>query len=427
MNYKSYLDELAFFNVNNINLGLEPISFFLKRLGNPHDAYPTVLIGGTNGKGSISAMIAEVLRRSGLRTGLYTSPHLIDVRERIRINGEMISPDDMSLIVSELRSLQTQELTYFEFITAVAMVYFQRKKVDIAVLEVGMGGRLDATNVVTPLVAVISNVAMDHMEYLGHTPAAIAGEKGGIIKEGGLCLTAAKDRDVLGVLEEIATKKKARLKRLGREIRLVRHRDGTISVSDELGTIHRLKCALIGRHQQDNAAMAVAASRELARRGFIIGDEEIRSGLAAVRWDGRLEVVNRQPLTILDGAHNFAAVKVLCSALKRSFSFRKLIIIFGVLADKDFRPMLRKLAKMADILVLTRPDSSRAVPPAALLPLAAPLCRQVLNQENPALAITTALSLAAADDLVVITGSLYLIGQVKKILTAAPAAEKDVT
>ncbi len=414
-NYKSYLDELALFNVNNINLGLAPISCFLERLGNPQRAYPSVLIGGTNGKGSISAMMAAIIKEGGWRVGLYTSPHLVDVRERIRINGQMISPDDMSAIVSLLKGRQTQELTYFEFITAAAFVYFQQQKVDIAVLEVGMGGRLDATNVVTPLVSIISNVALDHMEYLGNTVVKIAGEKAGIIKDGGLCLTAAKDSGVLDVLEKTCHQKKARLKRLGQEIKLVRHRDGTFSVGDEGAAIRRLKCALIGRHQQENAALAVVASRELAARGFVIHEEAIRSGLANVRWEGRMELVNERPQILLDGAHNPAGVKILSATLKRDFSFSRLIVIFGVLGDKDYRPMLRMLAKMADSLIITKPDSSRAVSPASLLQLAAPHCREVLGIENPAQAIAMALCRARPDDLIVIAGSLYLVGQVKKM------------
>ncbi len=416
MTYNSYLAELAFFNVNTIHLGLGPISRLLARLGNPQDTYPSLLIGGTNGKGSISALAASIIEEGGYRVGLYTSPHLLDVRERIRINGEMISPEDLSALVADVKGSLMEDVTYFEFLTALAFLYFQRERVDIAVLEVGLGGRLDATNVVQPLLSVISNVALDHMEYLGNTVREIAREKGGIIKERGICLTAAKDREALAVLAEICLQKGATLKRLGKEIRLVRHRSGAFSYSAGCRTYTRLECSLLGKHQQENAAMAIGVVEELRNRGFTLAEEAIRRGLANTRWEGRLEAVHEAPLIILDGAHNPAGVKILCAAMERDFAFRRLVIVFGVLSDKDFRSMIRPLAKRADRFILTKPDSSRAVSPFQLLPLAAPYCREVAIEADPSEAIKTALAWSLPEDLIVIAGSLYLVGQAKKIL-----------
>ncbi|MDI6725796.1 MAG: cyanophycin synthetase, partial [Smithellaceae bacterium] len=223
-------------------------------------------------------------------------------------------------------------------------------------------------------------------------------------------------RETIAVLSEICLKEGASLKRLGKEIRLTRHRNGGFSYADGCTTYKRLECALIGKHQQENAAMAVGAAEELRRKGFLLDENAVRRGLANTRWEGRMEVVHEEPLIILDGAHNPAGVKILCDALDRDFSFRKLVIVFGVLGDKDFRSMIRKLAKRADRLILTKPDSSRAVPPVQLLQLAAPYCREVVIEEYPPEAIKTALAWSLPEDLILIAGSLYLVGQAKKIL-----------
>ena len=259
MTYRETLAYLSGLNSLGIRFGLDPIRSLLGRLNDPQGSFPSVLIAGTNGKGSVAAMTAAILSTAGFRTGLYTSPDLIDVRERIRIDGRMISREETASCVDEVQSRIREEVSYFEFLTAMAFLHFQKKKADIAVLEVGLGGRLDATNVVIPLVSVITNISLEHREYLGNTLEQIAREKGGIIKEGGICLTAARQKPVIETLEGICRERGASLYRVGKEIRTIVHRDGTFSYRGIGRSQERLVCPLIGRHQISNAALALGA------------------------------------------------------------------------------------------------------------------------------------------------------------------------
>ena len=229
-----------------IRLGLEPIVDLLDRLHNPQHAFPSILIAGTNGKGSVAAMTASILTRGGFRTGLYTSPDLVDPRERIRVDGRMITEAEAALCAEKVREQIREEITYFEFLTAMAFVHFQEQQVQIAVLEIGLGGRLDATNVVTPLVSVITNISLEHRDYLGNTLEKIAREKGGIVKEGGICLTAARQGRVVETLEAICRERGARLHRVGKELRTVTHGDGTFSCRSLKRRYGRLTCPLPG-------------------------------------------------------------------------------------------------------------------------------------------------------------------------------------
>jgi len=399
----------------DIRLGLGPITQLLNRFKNPQDAYSTMLIGGTNGKGSIAAMVASVLARSGYRVGLYTSPHLIDIRERIRINGDMILPEEMDELIKEIKSLSPGNITYFEFLTAVAFLYFYRKRVDLAVLEVGLGGRLDATNVVSPLISVISNISLEHCEYLGNRLEDIAWEKGGIIKNGGNCITAVKQRRVVQFLEVICRSRGANLIKLGREIKIDIHDDGSFSYRGTEKRYNRLICPLRGRHQIDNAALAVGVIEYVAKKGFEVEDNAVYAGIRDVRWEGRLEVLRFAPVVLVDGAHNAAGASVLSDALTKEFTYKKLIMVFGVLNDKDYRTMVKKLIPRADRVILTRPASERALPPEAIVPIARQYLRNIDVVEDTHEALKKALSIAAQDDLICVTGSLYLVGEIKRI------------
>jgi dihydrofolate synthase / folylpolyglutamate synthase len=401
----------------DIRLGLGPISRLLDRLNNPQNAYGTILIGGTNGKGSIAAMVASVLSRGGFRVGLYTSPHLIDVRERIKVNGNMITPKEMNERIEEVKEHATENITYFEFLTAVAFLYFYQKKVDLAVLEVGMGGRLDATNVVTPLASVVSNISLDHREYLGNRLEKIAWEKGGIIKDGGVCITAVKQRRVLKVLEDICSKKGAKVYRLGREIKIDMSCNGFFSYRGMRKKYDRLVCPLKGRHQIENAALAIGVIESVAMKGFEVNDDAVFAGIRDVQWEGRLEIMQYAPMVLVDGAHNEGGASALSNALKEEFSYKKLILIFGVLNDKDYRSMLKKLAPLADRLIITRPNTERAMPPEAIVPVAHPYQKRTEVVENSHEALKRALSVADQDDLVCVTGSLYLVGEIKQLFS----------
>jgi len=403
----------------NIRFSLDPISQFLNRMSNPQEAYGTVLVGGTNGKGSIAAMVASALFHGGFHVGLYTSPHLIDVRERIRIDGEMISCEDMDAWTEIVRAHSSEDLTYFEFLTAVAFLYFREKKVDIAVLEVGMGGRLDATNVVLPLVSVVSNISFDHTEYLGRHLEDIAFEKGGIIKNSGVCINGVKQRRLQKLLAEIGRTKGATVYSLGREITVDAHSDGSFSYRGIGMRYNNLVCSLKGRHQIENAGVALGVIEVLAMKGFRIADDAVFKGIHDVKWEGRLEVIRKSPTVLLDGAHNAGGASVLARAVREEFSYRKLVFIFGVLKDKDNKAILKRLLPLGDRLILTRPDTERAMPPEALLPVAKRYLRKIEVAKNPREALKQALSVAADNDLICVTGSLYLIGEIKKAFSVA--------
>ncbi len=403
-----------------VRLGLEPVTRLLRRLGNPQRRYKAVLVGGTNGKGSIAALVASILTCRGYRVGLYTSPHLVDFNERIRVDGRAVSRRDLRSLIAEIRGLVREDVTYFEFTTALAFLHFLRAGVDIAVLEVGLGGRLDATNVVRPAVAVISNISLEHRAYLGGRLADIAREKGGIIKPGGLVVTAARQKIVIETLEAICRRQKARVFRVGRDIRVRHSGGGTFSYYGIGRHFRDLRIHLPGRHQITNAACALGAVELLGRSGLHVDEASVREGLSSCRWEGRLEVLRERPTVVVDGAHNPAGASVLREALEKNFSFRKLILVFGVLADKDYRRMLRRLVPLADHVILTRPREERALSPG----IAARFVRQGTGRraevvEESGQALTHALRLAGKRDLVCVTGSLYLIGETRARLTAS--------
>jgi dihydrofolate synthase / folylpolyglutamate synthase len=397
-----------------IRLSLDPISRFLERLDNPQNTYGTVLIGGTNGKGSIAAMVASALSHGGFRVGLYTSPHLIDVRERIRIDGEMISRDEMEAWIERIKAHSTEDLTYFEILTAVAFLYFQQREVDIAILEVGMGGRLDATNVVSPLVSVVSNISLDHTEYLGRRLEEIAWEKGGIIKNSGVCITAVKQRPLQKLLKEICRTRGATIYSLGREIMIDMHPDGSFSYAGIGMKYDNIICPLKGKHQIENAALALGVIDVLAMKGFPVVYDAVFKGIHDVKWEGRLEVISRRPTVLLDGAHNAGGASALAMALREEFSYKQLIFVFGVLKDKNYKAMLKKLLPLGDRLILTSPDTERAMPPEALLPVAKKYLEGIEIVKNSREAMKRALSVADQNDLVCVTGSLYLVGEIRK-------------
>lgn len=418
MTREEHLAYLNHLDITAIHLGLDPIRRLLAHLNHPERGFAAVLIAGTNGKGSIAAMTASMLVAGGLSVGLYTSPHLTDVRERIRVNGSLISPGALAERIGEVRDAlgDGERISYFEFLTALAFLHFQREAVDVAVIEVGLGGRLDATNVVVPVVSVISNISLEHRDYLGKTLADIAREKGGIIKDGGLCLTACRQKPVIRVLEDICRSRNATLLRLGRDMRVRSGRAGRFSYYGMDRTLRNLPCLLRGRHQIENAALAVGAVEVLGRGTFSITDETVRRGMGDTAWEGRMEILAHHPTILVDGAHNPAGASVLCRALKEEFTFRRLIIIFGVLRDKDYRAMLARLLPLAATLVLTKPATPRAVPPECLLSVTASFRGDILITETVAEALQRAVAVAGPGDMICATGSLYVVGQVKQEL-----------
>ncbi|MDD5491241.1 MAG: bifunctional folylpolyglutamate synthase/dihydrofolate synthase [bacterium] len=400
-----YLESLALLGVQ---FDLKRIAKVLVNFNDPQDRIPVVHIAGTNGKGSVCAFLASILQAAGRRTGLYTSPHLAEVTERIQINRKDIDRAAFAGLICEVRKVCDSlriKLTYFEILTAMAYIYFDREKVDVAIIETGMGGRLDATNVLkSPLVSVITNVDYDHTEYLGNTLKKIAGEKAAIIKKNGIVVTAATQPEVLAVLRKQCREQEARLIRADKSIK--------IPAGWNIG--------LRGLHQKVNAACAIAVIKELQRQGFKISEKAVKQGLAKVFWPGRLEEFrlgtrDSGPVTVLlDGAHNPAGMRSLAEELgTRKSGINKLILVFGVLKDKDYRQMVGIIASLADQVILVRPVSERALSPQKIKKLW-PAGTEVLIAKSIPQAIKRALRLAGKKDLVTVTGSLYTVGEARK-------------
>ncbi len=403
-----------------IKLGLDVIRGILDAIGNPQDRFRSIHIAGTNGKGSVAATLDAVLRASGHSTGLYTSPHLVRFNERIAIDG---TPIDDAEVVAGYEAVRTgnrsgRDPTFFEFSTAMAFHAFGSRGVEWAVIETGMGGRLDATNVLDPRVSVITNISLEHRSYLGDTIAAIAGEKAGIIKPGRPALTAATQPDALRVLEQTAQEKQAPLYRKGRDFRIRRKPDGTFHYFGDAHRWRNLRTALEGPHQADNAALALAACERLIESGVPISEDAIRSGLKGTRWPGRLEVVMKQPLVILDGAHNLMAARNLARYLEHRMKGRRLSLVIGILDDKPADAMLAALLPMADRVFVTQARIDRAIPAEVLARRAERRHADVTVIPDVARAVAAAVDGSGPQDAVCIAGSLYVVGE------AVPAVER---
>jgi len=401
-----------------IKLGLATISRLMSGLGNPQDRFSSIHIAGTNGKGSIAAFLSSVLAHGGYKVGLYTSPHLVRFNERIQINGCPISDKDVAQVAEAVQRIYTQAEppTFFECATAMALYHFASEGVDWAVLETGMGGRYDATNVVHPEVSIISNISMEHQEYLGNTLAKIAREKAGIIKRGAGVVTGTRQKSALWVLKQVAAEKEVPLYRLGKGIRIRKDNEGTFIYLGINRRWPRVKIGLIGDHQITNAALALGALELLLEKGLHLTDEAIYAGLASTRWPGRLEVLSRKPFILLDGAHNPSAVRTLKKFLENSNAFRRLTMVVGILQDKAWKPMLRELAGVADRMILTRPQYERAADPHELASFVRSLKQDLIVIPKLADAISLALEEASAADAVCITGSLYTVGDARAYL-----------
>ena len=441
MNYQqawTFLNDLQFFK---IKLGLDAMTTFLGRVGNPHRRLSCVHIGGTNGKGSVASTLLSILTAAGYRVGLYTSPHLSNVRERFRIGNDFISEEDFARLATEIhRVLNGEQITYFECTTTLAMLWFAKQQVDLALLEVGMGGRLDATNVIVPLVSVITNVSMDHEQYLGDTIADIAGEKAGIIKPGVPVVSGVDDDIATRVVAETCRRLGAPLYLSGRDFRVCRESKQPLAERAAAETwrwsgwngrdYRHLPLAMKGGYQMTNAGLALAVIELLKAGGYRVDQQQVKTGLAAVSWPGRLEefalVPKQAPwlpeLTaktrfLLDGAHNPAGVKALAGALAREFHYQKLFLIWGAMADKDIGQTLAAIAPLADHIIFTRPESERSAMPKELLALLPDQYRglaEIRDDVEPAL--RRAVSLAGEDDLICVAGSLYLVGRARQIL-----------
>jgi dihydrofolate synthase/folylpolyglutamate synthase len=353
---------------SGMKFGLRNIRALLRRLGNPEKTFRSVHIAGSNGKGSTAAMIAAVLSAAGYKTGLYTSPHLVSFRERIRINGRPIAPSDVVRLTGMLRrEVSRRKVTFFETVTALAFKYFEERKIDIAVIETGLGGRLDATNVVRPELSVITNISREHTEILGNTLGKIAYEKAGIIKRGIPCITGVRSREALGVIRAVARKRKAPVLHSSRVRMRVRDRSirGTSMDADVEGTSYvDLFLDLPGLHQIENARNALLGIQELQRNGVVrVSERSVRKGLAEVQvrtgLRSRLSVIWDRPRIITDVAHNPAGTVTLVRELRR-LGIGKTVLVFGVMKDKQYRTMIAALSSIASFAVAVQPATGRA-------------------------------------------------------------------
>ena len=402
-----------------IKLGLSTIKGILNGLGNPQDGYSCIHVAGTNGKGSIASALSSILAEAGYNVGLYTSPHLVHFNERICINGEPISDENVVTAYTAVKTVHhgNREPTFFEFATAMALYEFGRRQVDWAVIETGMGGRLDATNVIRPGACVISNVSVEHKEYLGGTIAQIAYEKGGIIKPGIPVITGARQNRAIEVLRKIAGEKGAPLYRRGEAFRYRKIGNGAFNYYGMNHVWRNLRPGLIGNHQIENAALVAAVCEVLKDRNAAdIEPASIRKGLERTRWPGRLEIVSRSPLVLLDGAHNLAAARNLAEFLKNDLADRRIILVIGILDDKPYTAMLKSLLPICSRVVLTRPKINRALDPGILNRVAQRMVADITIIPDIHQAVDYALDTASDKDAICVAGSLYVVGEAKEAL-----------
>lgn len=408
------------------SLKLERMKRFAALLGDPQKYTKSIHIAGTKGKGSTAAFVHSVLRSAGFKAGLYTSPHLVDFRERIRINEELVSEKDLSMILGNIRdavesSMNEDRPSFFEVYTMIAYIYFKQNRCDFAVYEVGLGGRLDATNLIDPVACAITPLSYEHTDKLGSTLKEIATEKCGIIKSGSICVSAPQDKEALKVIESICMERNARLILVGRDItfkELNISEDGEIfNLSGTLGEYANIRIRLLGSHQVVNAATAIGVIEAMHSRGVDISNDAIMDGLELARWPGRLEIMARTPYVVVDGAQNGSSAEALAGSLKKIFKYKRLILILGVSRDKDLERILERLLPISDMIVFTKSRvTGRAMDPenikiaAEKTGITAPQIKMTGNAED---AIKEALSAADKGDLILATGSLFIVGEIK--------------
>lgn len=406
-----------------IKLGLSTIKNILQGLGDPQDNFGYIHVAGTNGKGSIASALATILQLSGYNTGLYTSPHLVSFNERICINNRPISDENVVESYKAVKSIHhgTREPTFFEFATAMALYEFGRQNVDWAVIETGMGGRLDATNIIKPALSIITNISLEHKDYLGNTITEIAREKGGIIKKGVPVITGVKQKNAISVLKTIAKKQSAKLYRFGDTFRVRRDKNGTFNYFGIENVWRNMHSGLIGSHQVDNAALVLAACEVLNKNNFNITLQNIKDGLEKNRWPGRLEIVSSSPLILLDGAHNFIAARNLARYLSENISDRNVTLIVGILDDKPYSAMLKSLVPLCNRVILTSPKIDRALAPEKLYTTVKEIITDIHIIPDVDKAITYAIETATTNDVICIAGSLYVVGEAKEAFEKNPA------
>ena len=431
MNYsqaEEYLD--SFVNYEQIpgisyaqpGYSLRHVEELLTRMGDPQLAARTIHIAGTKGKGSVAAMIAQVLSGSGYKTGLYTSPHLHTLRERISVDGSLISEADFAAAMAEVKPLiesmkhdsTFRQLTYFEALTALTFAYFKKKRVEFQVLEVGLGGRLDATNVARPVVCIITPISLDHTQILGNSLVEIAREKAGIIKSGCWVVLSPQPEEAASIITDICREKKAKVVQVGRDVTW--HKIGgdlhhQSLVVEGRTSKYQASIPLLGDYQLENAAAAVAALEILASVGFAISAADIAQGLARLKWPGRFHILQEHPTVLVDGAHNVASMKGLVNNIKEYFAHKRIILVFGTSCDKDIPGIVNELVPLSPQVIVTRTPHSRAAPPSTLAAEFSKRGIEPETKETVTEALSRALSQADRTDIICVTGSLFVVAE----------------
>jgi len=421
MKYENFLSWLNSYHKFGIKLGLERIKYLCKELGNPENSYKVIHVGGTNGKGSVCKFIGSILTNSGYKVGIYTSPHLQRFSERFVIDDEEISEEDVVPLVEKIKPIvekmkkEDNTPTFFEIVTAMGFEYFRNQNVDFAIIEVGLGGRYDATNVVDPLVSVVTNVSLEHQKTLGKTIKDIAKEKAGIIKENIPAITAAKD-DALDVIEKYANKKNAPLQMLDKD-NWGKLDSQKFLINGSLND-YTVKTNMRGSFQGENIAIAIAVVENLEMNGIFITDDSIATGIEKTVNPGRMELISSEPCILLDGAHNIAGMNILKETLNDDFEFDKLILVLGILSDKNIEEMLKIISPISDVIIVTKSKNDRASDPSDLKKLLEKIGykNDIFVKNEIADALDYAKSIAKKEDLICVTGSLFTVGEAKDTL-----------
>jgi len=421
INYEKKLD-LAY---NRRLFNLSRMKAILERLGNPHLSLKAVHIAGTKGKGSTAAIVTSILNSAGYKVGLYTSPHLISPRERIRIGNELIKEEEFSLYLERIKAVvenikyegTSLHPTFFEVYTALAFTYFYHKGVDIAVVEVGLGGRLDATNVIRPLVEVITPVSFDHTQQLGNEITSIAKEKAGIIKPGSKVVISRQEREVISLLQKICKQRDVRFYKVGEDIKFnLKKATPRYQVFDVDGILQKYSSIFLplpGEHQLWNATTAIGVVELLQEYGFAVPVESVKSGISSVKWPGRIQMIARKPVTLVDCAHNGASAQCLAKFLREFYPGKNIIIIMGILKNKDLKTIAEALCPLAMRVVVTHINSPRALSVDEIYAKIKGYCREKpIKEWNLKRALGLARRIAGEDGVVCITGSIYLVGEV---------------
>jgi len=416
--YQEALDYLYSLTHSGIKLGLQNTSRLLQYFDNPHLDIRTIHIAGTNGKGSTAAITESILRAAGLKTGLYTSPHLLDFRERIQINRNLIEKQDATQLILKIKSAVEKleiPVTFFEFGTVLAFLYFKEQKTDVNILEVGLGGRLDATNLCEADISIITSISRDHIEYLGDDLKQIAFEKASIIKPSGTVFAHIPDEEIFNVVNSLAQSRKASVYRLNSEFKVAKVEPGQGSqIFDFIGEkkeLKRLKLPLIGQFQAQNAGLAIAACLKFFAS---INEGDIRKGLETVQWEGRLEVVSDHPTVVLDSAHNEASVRNMTAELRKNIKFSRCLVVLGLMKDKEIDKIIEILSQFGDRFYLVQVNPPRGEDPKKLQEKFKQYKKPVQVSESVSSALQAIKETSNPNDLVCITGSIFTVAEAKK-------------